>query len=159
VATMLLMLVMGAFEYGMALRDWLSVTVATREGARVAASAADFDNADCVILEATAGALQSFRSGDIEYVFIYRSDANGSIPGDVTTSPPGGDALMNIYRPYFGDPDIPIPSCPFWTEHSIGGSWDPADRLNPNPFGDPYWIGVSLRYTHEWYTGFMFWNG
>ena len=77
----LLMIALGAFEYGMVFRDWLSVSVASREGGRVAASAANYGDADCVILEATSGALQSLESGDITQVHINRSDATGSYPG------------------------------------------------------------------------------
>jgi Flp pilus assembly pilin Flp len=147
---LLLMLALGSFEYGMALRDWLSVTIATREGARVAASAANYNAADCVILEATSGALQSFRSGRIEYVHIYRSDGTGSYPGNA--------ALVNVYRPWGAAPDVPIPECPFWTVEAIGGSWNPADRVQ-SATADPYWIGVRLEYSHDWYTGFLWWNG
>ena len=93
--SLLLMLVLGAFEYGMALRDWLSVTIGTREGARVAASAANYGEADCAILEATAGALQSFRSGQIREVHIYKSDENGAYPAN---------SLMNRYEPFVSAP-------------------------------------------------------
>jgi hypothetical protein len=144
----LLMLALGAFEYGMALRDWISVTIATREGARVSAAAANYDAADCTILEATAGALQSFRVGNISFVHIYRSDENGAYPGSGT--------LAAVYRPT-GSGDTPVPECPFWTVQSPASNWEPADRLNPG--GDPYWIGVRLQYSHPWQTGFLWWSG
>ncbi len=151
VFTLLLMLALGSFEYGMALRDWLSVTIATREGARVAASAANYNAADCVILEATSGSLRSFRSGQIAFAHIYRSDGAGSYPGNAS--------LVNVYKPWGAAPDVPIPECPFWTPHAIGGSWNPPDRVQANPAADPYWIGVRLEYQHSWYTNFMWWNG
>lgn len=145
---LLLMIALGAFEYGMALRDWLSVSIATREGARVAASAANYNAADCVILEATAGALQSFRSGQIDRVHIYKSDETGTYPGSAS--------LRNVYRPA-GAGDTPIPSCPYWTVVSTGAGWDPDDRVNPG--GEPFWIGVRLEYDHQWRTGFLWWSG
>lgn len=147
----LLMLALGAFEYGMALRDWISVTIATREGARVAASAANYEAADCVILEATSGALQSFRSGQISRVHIYKSDQNGGYPD-------GDSTLSAIYRPA-GSGDTPVPECPFWTVQNPASNWEPDDRTNPNPTGDPFWIGVRLDYSHPWYTGFLWWSG
>lgn len=146
--TFLLMLAIGAFEYGMALRDWQSVTIATREGARVAASAANYEEADCTILEATAGALQSFQVGDINFVHIYKSDETGFWPGLGTENA--------IYRPA-GTGDTPVPECPFWTVHNPASAWEPADRLNP--FGEPFWIGVRLEYSHPWQTNFLWWNG
>src|SRR5690606_30685591 len=87
--TFLLMLAIGAFEYGMALRDWQSVTIATREGARVAASAANYQAADCTILEATTGALRSFKTGHVREVHIYKSDESGTYNG----------STANRYRP------------------------------------------------------------
>lgn len=148
--SLLMMIAIGTFEMGMALRDWLSVSIATREGARVAASAANYEAADCVILEATAGALQSFRSGSISFADIYRSDANGTFPS-------GNPTLVATYRPA-GSGDTPVPACPFWTAHSIGSNWRPVDRVSTTG-SDPYWIGVRLRYSHEWYTGFLWWSG
>ena len=146
----LLMLALGAFEYGMALRDWISVTISTREGARVAASAANYQAADCVVLEATAGALQSFRSGQISRVHIYKSDEDGGYPD-------GDNSLSAVYRPT-GMGDTPVPECPFWTVHDPASNWEPVDRVSPSG-GDPFWIGVRLEYAHPWYTNFLWWSG
>ena len=49
ILSLLLMLALGSVEWGLGLRDWLSVTAATREGARVGAAAGDESGADCVI--------------------------------------------------------------------------------------------------------------
>lgn len=150
VFVLLLTLSLGAFEYGMALRDWVSVTIATREGARVAASAANYQAADCTILEATSGALQSFQSGEISRVHIYQSDGDGSYPD-------GDSTLSAIYRPA-GAADTPVPECPFWTEHDPASNWEPEDRVTPTG-GEPDWIGVRLEYTHDWRTNFLWWSG
>lgn len=152
--TFLLMLAIGAFEYGMALRDWQSVTIATREGARVAASAANYNAADCAILEATAGALQSFSVGRIDFVTIYKADDPGTnTDGDLF---PGDGPLAAVYKPA-GSGDTPVPQCPFWAPHSPADDWEPDDRVNI--FGEPYWIGVRLEYSHPWQTNFLWWNG
>lgn len=148
--TFLLMLALGAFEYGMALRDWISVTIATREGARVAASAANYEAADCVVLEATSGALQSFRNGQISRVHIYKSDESGGYPT-------GDSTLSAIYRPA-GTGDTPVPECPFWTVQNPASNWEPNDRVSSSGT-DPFWIGVRLDYSHPWSTGFLWWTG
>ncbi|HEX6947530.1 MAG TPA: TadE/TadG family type IV pilus assembly protein [Acidimicrobiia bacterium] len=146
--TLLLMLALGAYEYGVALRDWQSVTIATREGARVAASAANYQEADCAILEATAGALQSFRKGNINFVTIYKSDENGTFPG--------AGPLAAVYKPK-GTGDVALPNCPDWTYVSGGENWEFDERLNSS--GDPFWIGVRLDYSHSWQTNFLWWSG
>ena len=147
----LMMIAIGAFEYGMVFRDWLSVSVASREGARVAASAANYGDADCVILEATSGALQSLQSGDITEVHIYRSDSNGSYPG--TTS-----SYTRRYRPANpSDPNLVACSSSLWSWVHLGSNWEPADRNNAGPNAD--WIGVRVEFDHVWLTNFLWWNG
>lgn len=147
----LVMLALGTFEYGMVFRDWLSVSVATREGGRVAASAADYGSADCVILEATSGALQSLQSGEISEVHIYRSDSSGSYPG-------ANSSFTRRYRPADPtDPDLVACSSSYWQWLHLGGSWDPNDRNNAGPNAD--WIGVRVEFEHRWMTNFLWWKG
>ncbi len=152
VFTLLLTIALGAFEYGMVFRDWLSVTVAAREGGRVAASAATFGQADCVVLEATAGALQSLNSGTLREVHIYRSSASGSYPG-------AGSAFTRRYRP--GQPgDVGLIACSGgseWFPLQLGASWAPAARNNSGVNAD--WIGVRVTFDHDWITGFLWWTG
>ena len=147
----LLMIALGAFEYGMVFRDWLSVTIASREGGRVAASAANFGNADCVILEAATGALQSFTSGEVSEVHIYKSDTTGSYPG-------AGSSLTRRYTPYqVGDPSLVACDTLDWNAEHLGSSWDPLDRVNTSGSAD--WIGVRVDFEHTWLTNFLWWTG
>jgi TadE-like protein len=151
VLTLLLMLALGAFEYGMVFRDWLSVTIASREGGRVAASAANFGQADCVILEAAAGALQSLTSGEISEIEIYKSSATGSYPGS-------NSAFNRRYSPFVsGDPSLVACSSTNWNAEHLGGSWAPNLRVNATGAAD--WIGVRVNFAHDWITGFLWWTG
>lgn len=151
VAGLLLMLALGAFEYGMVFRDWLSVTIASREGGRVAASAANFGQADCVILEATAGALQSLTSGDIEEVEIFKSDASGSYPG-------ASSSFTRRYSPFVaGDPALVACASTQWNAEHLGSNWEPNDRVNTSGSAD--WIGVRVSFEHTWITNFLWWDG
>jgi hypothetical protein len=146
----LMMIALGAYEYGMAFRDWLSVTVATREGGRVAASAANNGDADCVILEAATGALQSFQTGEVDFVHIYKSDINGSYPGS--------NSYTRIYRPSTpSDLDLVVCQGSTWFATNLGSNWDPADRVNATGTAD--WIGVRIEFEHTWQTNFLWWNG
>jgi len=142
---MLLMLALGAFEYGMAFREWLSVTNATREGARLAAQAGDHTNADCLILEATAGALQSLAASQIQQVTIFESDETGSFGSN-----------QQRYRPAVaGDnPDLLVCDQGWFP---LIETWPPSSRDNDGSVRD--WIGVRLTFDHEWITGFLWWNG
>jgi hypothetical protein len=147
----LMMLALGAFEYGMLFRDWLSVTVAAREGGRVAASAANYGDADCVILEAATGALQSLQSGEIAEIHIYRSDASGSYPGT-------GSSNTRRYSPYNpGDPSlVACAGGSQWNAEHLGSNWDPADRISAAGVA---WGGVRVEFEHTWFTDFLWWSG
>lgn len=146
----LMMIALGAYEYGMVFRDWLSVTVATREGGRVAASAANHGDADCVILEAATGALQTFETGQVRFVHIYKSDINGSYPAS--------NSLTRIYRPSTpADLNLVVCDGSTWVATNLGSNWDPNDRVNNSPNAD--WIGVRVEFRHTWQTSFLWWNG
>lgn len=148
---LLLMLGLGAFEYGMVFRDWLSVSISAREGGRVAASAANFGDADCVILEASVGALQSLTSGRVTQVHIYESDETGSYPGPTANN-------INRYRPANPeDTDLIVCQGSSWVELHNGGEWDPEDRVNTE--GEADWIGLRVDFDHDWLTNFLWWNG
>jgi len=147
----LMMLALGAFEYGMVFRDWLSVTVSAREGGRVAASAANYGDADCVILEAATGALQSLQSGEVAEVHIYRSDASGSYPG-------ANSSNTRRYSPFnTGDPSLVVcTGGSEWNAEHLGSNWDPADRVSAAGVA---WGGVRVDFEHQWYTDFLWWTG
>lgn len=146
----LMMIALGSYEYGMAFRDWLSVTVASREGGRVAASAANYGNADCVILEAATGALQGFQTGVVEKVHIYKSSATGSYPAS--------NSLTRIYRPSTpADLNLVVCNGSTWVAINLGSNWTPAKRINATGTAD--WIGVRIEFRHNWQTNFLWWNG
>lgn len=147
VLPLLLMIALGAFEYGMLFREWLSVTTATREGARVAATAGDHSNADCLILEATAGALKALDTSSIKEVWIYESNEDGHVPPA---------AASQVYRPPKED-DVDLVACETnsWVLEHDG--WNPDERDNDGPERD--WVGVRVVFRHNWVTGFLWWSG
>lgn len=148
---LLLILAIGTFEYGMLFRDTLVVSTAAREAGRVAASSANYGDADCVILEAASGALQSLQTGTTAEVHIYKSDANGSIP-------PDNDAFMRRYRPAVPmEPGLIACGTSDWIQLSPGSSWDPVDRVNDAGSAD--WIGVRVRYIHDFQLNVLWFDG
>jgi hypothetical protein len=143
---LLLMLAIGALEFGLAFRDWLSVSSATREGARVAASAGPTTDADCAILEATAGSLLSIDGSRIRFVDIFRADPAGNPVGSFQT-----------YRPFDSSTDhTDNLRCTSWFAVNETG-YPPASRDNRGAARD--WIGVRLGFQHSWKTGFFWWSG
>jgi hypothetical protein len=140
-------------EFGLAFKDWLSVSHATREGARAGATFGDDLSADILVLDGVEDSLlpQGLKAGD--QVRIFR--ANNPSPSESTTY---------SYAPNFDCSDpmsmFPPGDCCNWSpcpefgrlNYSIPG-WSPQDRDITAPITDR--IGVSIQFTHRWITGFI----
>jgi hypothetical protein len=130
VMPIVILVLLGILETGVAFRDFLTVSNAAKEGVRVVASMGDDPTSDCVALV------------EIE---IFRADANGNqISGDTNT----------YSLQLGGDPA----DCGDWTVTQFG--WDPLDRNVVTGGSPPLDIaGVRVLYTHGWMTGFPPFNG
>jgi len=140
----LLTIALGGFEFGMAFRDSLAVSSATREAARIGGAVGPRVNADCTILEAAAGALQSIAGNQVAELWIYKSDTLGTVT-----------LTRNVYRPSQPTDAPGSLVCVNWFPISI--SWSVASRDNVGTTRD--WLGVKIKYDHDWQTGFLWWNG
>jgi hypothetical protein len=142
---LLILIVMGAFEYGMAFRSWFGLSAASREGARVGASVGPVNGADCAILQASAAALSSTSNNEVVQIKIFDHDpVNGT------------DGANNTYRPF--DPDTDDPAflrCSTW--FVVNAGWTETSRDNTGDDRD--WLGVQVTYEHNWITGFLWWSG
>ncbi len=151
VLVILLGLVIGTYEYGTAFAEKTAMATAVREGARAGSAAADFfdpvtgKDADCIIIEAAAGALQGMEGNTITGLWIYQADANGDI-----------DPFNPKYQYYVPDDDDVDLICGGgnWSLSPIS-SWPPSQRAA----GTEQWLGVKVSVTHQWKTGFAIWNG
>lgn len=140
-------------EFGMVFKDWLSVSQATREGARAGATFGNDLSADIQVLDGVEAALipQGWAAGDT--VRIFRANNPSASESQTYTYSPGFDC---------SDPTNIFPSgdccdwspCPeqFRTNYTVPG-WDPRDRDVTAPDTDR--IGVSIQLAHEWITGFI----
>jgi hypothetical protein len=122
---------------------------AAREGARAGSAAGEYDdtssggiNADCVVIEAAAGALQGMEGNDVRELWIFESDPNGTV----------GDA-QKYRRPLTGDTVDLECAGGLWNRYS--NAWPPSER----DLGSEQWLGVKLIVDHTWKTGFAMWNG
>jgi hypothetical protein len=153
---LLITLVIGAFEYGMAFRNWLTISSASREGARVGSAAGDLvspipnaGGADCMILEAVSAALQNVPSEEVAEVWIYKSDASGRV----------APAFVNRYRPK-QDSDAPVNlTCNAAWARFGGNNWPEASRNNDGNGADRDWLGVAVIVDDRWETGLLWFRG
>lgn len=145
----LLLIVLGTYEFGTAFVDRNAMANAAREGARAGSAAGDFDppgpnnDADCVVIEAAAGALQGMQGNLVRELWIYRSDSSGTVSGD-----------RQVYRRPIGSDTIHL-ECAGSSWNQQFDSWPPSAR----GLGSNQWLGVKLIVDHTWKTGFAIWNG
>ena len=141
---LLLMLAIGLSEGGMALYDWLAVSNATREGARIGASAGDLSSggttADTLILDAVAQASCAIRNGEVTQVRVYKSNASGVMIG----------SSQNVYTLNSVNCSTLTAS---WTTNTF--NWSPSTRNNTLNNLDT--LGLEVTFEHESLTGLFTW--
>lgn len=143
-ATVLLTLVFGTFETGMAWSDSQLVTQAARAGARGVSQLGINAQADSFAVQSIEAALGDL-SGDVTRIVIYdAAAADGSMSAAcAAASPPGVTGQCSIYDgSHFG-------TYGSWTD----GSWAPGDRDNGLATG--HYLGVSVEVDRPFITGFL----
>lgn len=147
VLPVLLMLAVGLAEVGFLVIDQMAIANAAREGARVGAAAGQYVDsgnpsitADTLILRSVEQAACNLEHGGLISVTIYKSDANGDLPGDTTK--------INRYEPS-GNLNCTAAGS---TSLACDGAcnWTPPSRSNVDPFDD---VGVLVEFDHEPITG------
>jgi Flp pilus assembly protein TadG len=165
VSVILLLIVSGATDYGIAWRSGLSLTEAARTGARVGSGQADNRAADYNALTGIRAALESSGTLDgVEFVVIYRSTtASGTVPSScarLSPTPTGtcnvltGEQLVNLDENSFhitwaADPEDPPTGgtgC-LRDSSSLRAGWCPTSRNNTQASADYY--GVYIQYRQD----------
>lgn len=143
---LILMLAIGTYEFGSAFGDRTAMANSVREGARVGSSAGQDTNADCRIIEASAGALAGIASNNVEWLWIYKSDSSGTFPVNE----------RQAYRPAQSSDTVNLVCSDQWFLFQNG--W-PAGLGRQNGGANRDWLGVRIQVEHDWKTGFLWWNG
>ena len=139
-------ILIGTIETGVAFKDYLTVSYASRDGARIGALAGNDADADCNIVHGVIDALGSGAS--LENLFglqIYRADpATGNrINADTNTW------ILAGTDPYDCAFDWTITEK--WPSTSRKTSFSASSQLDI--------IGVRLYFRHDWLTGFPPFSG
>lgn len=140
----MLMLALGAYEWGTGFADRIAMTSAVREAARVGSAAGDLPTADCRIIEAAAGSLNAVAGNAVEELWIYESDANGTV-----------GLSRQVYRPANED-EVGL-ECSGGTWFLSANGWPSSSRVDSGSARD--WLGVKVIVDHEWKTNFLWWTG
>jgi hypothetical protein len=152
---LLFLAIFAVVEFGLAFKDWLSVSHASRDGARAGATFGDNPNADILILREAEGTLAPIGLNDGDRVRVYR--ANGPSP--------------SFSNPYTYRPGTGCDIAPGYTGPPLAGccDWSPCPEVGRDVYVEPIWepqcrdisapitdrIGVEIAYSHAWATGFF----
>jgi len=154
VLPVLLLLVIGIMEFGLAFKDFLTVSYISREGARLAALSGDDPGADCSIVTGLGDLIAPGDLDRIQEIQIYIADPNT------------GDQGANFNRAVYNDGEDPTLCTPptggqpldGWTITSAGAGYPPTSRgvaVSATSGGAALdIIGVRVILTREWVTGF-----
>ncbi|GBE21091.1 TadE-like protein [bacterium BMS3Bbin01] len=150
VMPILLLLFIGIMEFGMSFYDFLTVEQAAREGVRTAAFVGTAPDADCQAISAVVAFLPNGFLDRVEYLAIYKANPDGSQDNTNT----------NRWRYAGGDPLDPCAdgSVNRWTVNnqpvSTSPPWPPIGRQTVSGSQPLDIIGIRIRMTHNWITGF-----
>lgn len=147
VLPLLLVVLFGIVEIGMAFKDYLSVSHATTEGARAGVSAADDVQADFVVLETVKDSMVASIMSEIDWIRIGDPDAALQYTEyQYTPGAFGGDCDWTPCPNFFAgtNPGDPPYTPPVYLPSSRDVSAPTLGRLE-----------VQIRYQHQWVTAFI----
>ena len=142
VLPILLVIVIGILEMGMAFRTAITVGSSAQEGARVASFKGNDIDADCVALEAVIGELDS-EVERVTSIKIYRVDGAGN-----------AEPLKTNTYTYGGVGDIT--DCTKWNGTVLWPATDRNVTVGTTPLDV---LGVEVSSTHDWVTQFPPFSG
>jgi Flp pilus assembly protein TadG len=140
----LILIVMGTLEIGLAFKDYLTVSYISREGARLGALAGNDTEADCAILRGIGELANPNDLDRINQIQIFKADegtGNQGVTNIATYN--GGDATQCHYPTQAGDG---------WTFGAVG--WPATSRQAKVGALPLDIIGVRVTLDRSWVTGF-----
>jgi len=151
VVPMLLVLLFGIIELGLAFKDRLTIGNATQSAARVGTAMGQQPDSDLRILqsfEQSLAALPGSGVGIVKFVDVFKADANGNPVGGC----PGGSCNRYYYTYVDGTgPLCDWTPCPDPSAGWGGGNWPPTSRSIA--VGSLDVMGIRMVYGHTWITG------
>lgn len=155
IVPVLVLIVLGMLEMGMAWRDKVTVTQASRQGARVASHLGSDYQADREALRNLFSVFDGDSPGRIQYVVIYDASAtDGSLPAGCNLTPAGPHTNCNFYTlPMLQELDDDskwnaADNCPDSSRYDAG--WCPSDR--DDALLTPDHVGVMVQVNRDWVT-------
>jgi len=158
IAPVLVLIVAGIFEFGLAFRDSMTLSNALRSGARVGSNAGRERAADYTILKSIEAAMTEVPTARVERIIVYKATtANSAVPAAclAITGSGGVNGVCNVYQA--SDLARPLSdfggttSCTSSSPASPDRYWCPTTRQNQQALGADY-LGVWMQIRYEYVT-------
>jgi Flp pilus assembly protein TadG len=151
-------LLFGVIEMGILFRDNLTITNATRDGARAAAASGADADADWRILQTIRQSVAAANPNDVVRIVVFAATSTSDRPTTACASGTATDGVCNVYTPAdFTRPASDFncvgtaPDRPFCPGGSTSGGVPYRDTRMPS-LG---FVGVYVEMTHHYVTGFF----
>lgn len=137
-------------ELGLTLRDKMTVTAATRSGARVGSSIGRERFADYDLIQSVRAGLSRIDPNDVLVLVVFKPDAAGGMPAACAST-----SVNGVCNRYTGtDVQTLVQSDFAGSNNCTGGSpdrrWCPMDRGRDLSAADgPEWLGVYVEVLHR----------
>lgn len=154
IASILVTLVLGVYEIGMAWSDHQTVTQASRSGARVGSQLGSVGGADAEILRAVEANLGDL-VGEVDRIVVFEADINGQMPVACVNAAVGyaGAGNCNVYD---GTSLGALGNLANWGSGAACGildaNWCAASERSDNQDTATY-LGVSVEIERSYLTG------
>jgi hypothetical protein len=142
---LMVLVLIGIIELGMAFKDYLAVSAASREGARIAALAGTNDQADCAVLVGIANLVSQGDLDRLDRIEIFHAEegTGNQLAVNVAHLEPAND--QSVCSQPHGLTDG-------WRISPIG--YPPTSRQTTVGSSDLEIVGVRVIMTRSWLTGF-----
>jgi hypothetical protein len=154
ISTVLFMtLLFGVIEFGLAFKDYLSMSAAVRDGARVASTQGTSTLTDYQVIQNVIRRMPAVATGKIQRIVVFKAPSSSSTIDTVNTTCKTA-SVTNVCNSY-GPSDLTRPSTDFTgAAPSPDRYWPPANRKDTLA-GPPDYVGVWVQISHQNITGFL----
>ena len=150
---LVLTMIFGVIEFGLAFKDYLSMSAAVRDGARVATTQGSSTQADFLIIKTVKQRMPAVATGDIKRIVVFKA-ANPKSTIDSVNATCKTASVTNVCNSY-GPTDFARPSTDFTgATPSPDRYWPPANRKDTLA-GPPDYVGVWVQISHKGVTGLL----
>jgi len=168
VTPLFMVLIFGVVEFGGAFRDYLTVSNAVSQGARMTAIQANGATADWTIVQAIKKATSAMPQSQINRIVIFKATGASSVVPAICKTSVTGYATVGSECNVFLPSDIALATTPSTWLCPIDATHPASQGSNPIAFwcstarkvnlsvatgGPPSYVGIYVEATHPWITG------